>query len=323
MPRVSVIIPTYNRVDILPRAVDSVLAQTARDFELIVVDDGSTDDTQALLNAYDDPRIRSVAHGSNRGANVARNTGIGAATGTYVAFLDSDDEWHPRKLERQLAVLSERSDDWVAAYCASTIRTRGTLGHVEMLGARVLSIARPAGRREGGEELIGEVLADNIQPGAGSTLLVRTDVARQIGGFDESLDRFQDPEFVLRILAVGKLAYVDEPLVIRHDTGTPDAETIESADAQYLAMYDERVSELEERGYDIRGRHNLILAKAYLSQGHFRPGIRALIRATIGPRHYPGVVWAIGNGLRGRSHSLIILCILVVAGILGWLAFGA
>lgn len=108
MPRVSVIIPTYNRAHLVHEAVDSVLTQTFRDLEVIIVDDGSTDDTSAVLAMYTDPRVR-VIYQENQGKGAARNTGIRAACSEYVAFLDSDDLWLPHKLERQLAMLTNHS----------------------------------------------------------------------------------------------------------------------------------------------------------------------------------------------------------------------
>lgn len=320
MPRVSVIIPTYNRVDVLPRAIESVLSQTEDDFELIVVDDGSTDDTHEFLATYDDPRIRSVAHGTNQGANVARNTGLSEATGEYVAFLDSDDEWRPRKLERQLRQLERRSEDWVGAYCDFEIRSQGTSGRLEMLGARILAHSKPRGVREGGEELVGEILADNVQPGAGSTLIVRTEVARRVGGFDETLDRFQDPEFVLRILEEGKLACVDEPLVIRYDTGSPDADIVATADAQYLSAYRDQIAEFEAKGYDIEGSHNLLLAKEYLAEGRFLRGLRCLLDASVRARHYPGVLWAVASGVQRRPRPVVLVLVTVALFLAAWLS---
>ena len=323
MPRVSVVIPTYNRVDVLPRAISSVLDQTMEDFELIVVDDGSTDDTQSYIGSIDDSRIRSIAHGTNQGANAARNTGIDAANGSYVAFLDSDDEWKPTKLERQLELLDERSDEWIAAYCDAELHVGGATGRVEMIGARLLARTASARRVEGGEELMGEILADNVQPGAGSTLVVRTEIARRVGGFDESLNRFQDPEFVLRILEEGKVAYVDEPLVIRYDTGSPTPDLVETADKQYLSTYADRIEALEAAGYDIRGSHNLVLAKAHLSNGNFRAGGRYLFDSSVVPRHVPGVMWAVGSGIRARPRTAIGVGILIGLGLLSWLAFGS
>lgn len=309
MPRVSVIIPTYNRADVLPRAIDSVLDQTESDFEIIVIDDGSTDDTQELLNAYQDPRVRSVAHGTNHGANVARNTGIDEARGEYVAFLDSDDEWKEDKLERQLERLDACSGEYTAAYCGFEIRSGGATGRLEMVGASILSRGDSRPQKEGGEELIGEILADNVHPGAGSTLLVETVTAKEIGGFNETLDRFQDPEIVIRILEEGKLACVDEPLVIRHDTGSPSAKMVKSADKQYLQTYEEQVDRFETEGYDILGSHNLILAKLFFAEGEFMSGFSHLRDATARPRHYPGILWAVGGGMRQRPRAAAIVLI--------------
>jgi glycosyltransferase involved in cell wall biosynthesis len=101
-PSVSVIIPTYNRQHMVDRALGSVLNQTYRDVEVIVVDDCSSDDTEQVIARIDDTRIRYMRHEINRGAPAARNSGFAAARGMYVAFLDSDDEWLPEKLEKQL-----------------------------------------------------------------------------------------------------------------------------------------------------------------------------------------------------------------------------
>jgi len=104
-PKVSVVVPAYNRERLILHALNSVLAQTFADFEILAVDDGSTDGTIQAIQSCTDPRIRCLRHEKNRGAAAARNTGIQAARGEYVAFLDSDDEWLPHKLERQTAAL--------------------------------------------------------------------------------------------------------------------------------------------------------------------------------------------------------------------------
>jgi glycosyltransferase involved in cell wall biosynthesis len=104
-PFISVIVPTHNRARLLPRALASLVTQSYTDFEVVVVDDASTDETQSLVRAYPDCRIRYVRHESNRRAAAARTTGIFAAQGEYVAFLDSDDEWLPGKLEEQVALI--------------------------------------------------------------------------------------------------------------------------------------------------------------------------------------------------------------------------
>ncbi|WP_323191217.1 glycosyltransferase family 2 protein [Halostella sp. PRR32] len=307
MPKVTVIIPTYNRAETLPRAVDSALDQTFEDLEVLVVDDGSTDETRELLDSYSDPRVRTIAHETNRGANVARNTGIENARGEYVAFLDSDDEWYPGKVSRQLTALDAKGSDWIAAYCDTEIRTSGSSGRLRSLAAGVLARADVDPRMEGGEQLVGEILAGNVHPGAGSTLLVRTDVAREIGGFDETLDRFQDPEFVLQILDEGKVAYVDEPLVVRLETGTPAAETVAAADERYLRKNADAVETFERRGYDIMGRHHLILAKRYFEDGQFYHGTNHARRATVPPRHCPGLLWAVIAGVGRQDRKSLAI----------------
>ena len=110
-PTVSVIIPTYNRAHLVDRAIQSVLNQTYKDFELIIVDDGSTDNTEDIIKEFQkkDERIKYIRHEENRGGSAARNTGIKAAKGEYIAFLDSDDEWLPIKLGRQISEFTNKS----------------------------------------------------------------------------------------------------------------------------------------------------------------------------------------------------------------------
>ena len=131
---VSVIIPTYNRAKTIERAVDSVLAQTWKELEVIVVDDGSTDQTNEVLKAYGD-KIR-VIHRQNGGASAARNTGIKAATGEIISFLDSDDEWLPSKTERQVNLL-QRTESSGVGCCVCNARmlfSSGTITSFQTAG---------------------------------------------------------------------------------------------------------------------------------------------------------------------------------------------
>ena len=120
-PAVSIVIPAYNRAATIRAAIESVLRQTWTDFELIVVDDGSTDDTLAEAAKVADPRLRLVESPANGGAAAARNRGLAEARADWVAFQDSDDEWLPRKLEKQMARLTAPGADFVAAYCGMLI----------------------------------------------------------------------------------------------------------------------------------------------------------------------------------------------------------
>ncbi len=106
-PLVSVSLPVYNRAEIVRKSIDSILAQTFRDFELIIVDDGSTDDLAGTVAFYNDDRMRIVRHEKNHGLYAARNTGIKASRGKYIAFHDSDDVWHSKKLEEEIALLKD------------------------------------------------------------------------------------------------------------------------------------------------------------------------------------------------------------------------
>ena len=108
-PLVSVIIPTYNRSDLITRAIDSVLIHTLQDFEIIVVDDASLDDTESVVKNITDNRIKYIKHSINRHGSAARNTGIKAATGQYIALLDSDDEWLPTHLETKVTYVQNNS----------------------------------------------------------------------------------------------------------------------------------------------------------------------------------------------------------------------
>ncbi|RBI60657.1 glycosyltransferase family 2 protein [halophilic archaeon] len=300
-PTVSVIVPTYNRADALPRTIESVLSQTLEDIELIVVDDASQDDTPAVVASYDDDRVQFVQHDENQGASAARNTGIERAEGEYVAFLDSDDVWLPTKLEKQVLTLEMRSDDWIAAYCkAETVHPDGQHPLMKWV-TELISRRNETEGAEGGEELIGPVLSDDLHTSAGSTLLVKREVAERIGGFDESFDRFQDPEFLIRVLQEGKLACIDEPLLLRYETGEPSADAVREADEHFRRTFADTVEHLEQQGIDVTGAHHYILARRYIDEGQFRTGLRYLRSARPPtPRQYPGLLLNIYSGVRKR-----------------------
>ncbi|GGM65051.1 glycosyltransferase involved in cell wall biosynthesis [Halarchaeum rubridurum] len=272
-PRVSVVVPAYRRADVLPRAIDSALAQTVGDLEVVVVDDGSPDDTEAVVRAYDDPRVRYVAHGTNRGVSAARNTGIEHARGAYVAFLDSDDEWLPRKLERQLAALDAKGAGWVGVYC-DYATVGGGLGArlAALVSERVFHAGAP---REGGRELAESLLTMRVFMGPGSTLLVARDALDGLA-FDEGLSIYEDWDLVLRLLARGKLAHVAEPLAVVHDTGDAPADAYARNDRRYLERNADLVADLRDRGVDVARVHRMGLVGHYLHEGRFRDALRYL-----------------------------------------------
>lgn len=198
-PLVSVVIPTYNRGHAIRACIASVLAQTIRNIEVVVVDDASQDDTRAQVAALPDPRIRYLAHASNRGGAAARNTGVGAARGDFIAFLDSDDLWAPRKLEKQIAALGERGPGYGVAY--TWFIGRDPAGR---------EISRKEHRLDG---WVYRALLESNQVGSFSSLLVRRDLLQRVGGLDESLCSCQDWDLCLRLSRVCKICCVQEHLV--------------------------------------------------------------------------------------------------------------
>ena len=214
-PPVSVVVPAYNRVATIGAAIESVLRQTYPDFELVVVDDGSTDGTLDAARRVADPRLRIVAAPRNMGAAGARNLGVAEARGTWIAFQDSDDEWLPGKLAGQMARLAA-SPECVACYCG--LLTVGALD------------ARPGARttlRYVPDPSVSPAEGDILEPLLGrnmistQTLVVRRDVFLALGCFDEETTPIEDWDFALRLASRGRVAFVDEPLV--HQRFSPDS----------------------------------------------------------------------------------------------------
>ena len=199
MDTVSVIIPTFNRAAILGRALESVYAQTRPPHEVLVVDDGSTDDTAGRV-ARDWPRVRYHPR-PHAGVSAARNFGIRKATGTWIALLDSDDQWLPHKLEKQLACI--RRDPGARLIHSDEIWIRN--------GRRVNPMARHA--KSGGRIFERCLPLCCISP---SAALIHRSVFEHVGLFDESLPACEDYDLWLRVCARHEVHYIDEPLVIKH-----------------------------------------------------------------------------------------------------------
>ena len=198
-PIVSVIIPTYNRENLVSQAIQSVLNQTYRDFEVIVVDDASIDNTQKIVNNFNDSRIRYICHKQNAGVSVARNTGIATARGEYIAFLDSDDEWFCDKLAKQMRLFQESSPEVGLIYSWCRIVSDRT---------KVKSIRSPGYRGFLRENLI---YANLI--GTPSTVIAKREAFDKGVRFDPSLRCCEDWDVWLQLAKHYHFDFVAEPLV--------------------------------------------------------------------------------------------------------------
>jgi glycosyltransferase involved in cell wall biosynthesis len=203
-PLVSVIIPTYNRSSFVLEAVDSVFKQTFEDFELIIVDDGSTDGTEKALTSY---QGRFIYHfQGNRGVSAARNRGIQTACGKWIAFLDDDDLWLPEKLETQIRFFSQNPEASICQTEEIWIRN----------GRRVNP--RKKHQKYSGDIFAPSLLLCLVSP---SAVMIKRELFEQVGCFDETLPACEDYDLWLRISAQFPIFLIDRPLVIKCG-GHPD-----------------------------------------------------------------------------------------------------
>jgi glycosyltransferase involved in cell wall biosynthesis len=201
---VSVVIPAYNSAGTIARALDSVLAQSRPPQEIIVADDRSMDDTREVVASYAGRNVRLIALPAHRGAGGARNVGVGAATGDLVAFLDSDDEWLPTKLEKQVALIESDTRLCFVTCASNLISVTGTdLGDIYR-GHPVVT----------GEIAWKALLACNFV--ATPTVLVWKRHLIAGGGFNEAMKVGEDQDLWIRLALQGSLGYVRESLVRVH-----------------------------------------------------------------------------------------------------------
>lgn len=202
LPKATVIIPTYNRAKTLERSIKSVLTQTFSDYELIIIDDGSTDNTKELIIDIKDDRIHYIKSPVNRGAANARNIGIRAAKGEYIAFQDSDDEWLPEKLEKQVTAL-DKTDGETGMVYTGFFYDFGENGILEYPPKDM-----PYEIKSG--YIYPQMLKRNLI--GTPTMLVRKGCLNKVGMFNTTLKSLEDWELCLRISKEYKVYFVDESL---------------------------------------------------------------------------------------------------------------
>lgn len=275
-PTISVVIPTYNRSHFIKRAVHSALAQTYQDLEVIVVDDHSTDDTVKEVTdlSSGDDRVRYLHHSVNRGAQAARNTGIRAAQGQYIAFLDSDDEWLPHKLEKQVQFITRGPEELGVVYCGYRIVRAGNFP--------------PKDECFNLQGNIYHHLLSGYGLGPTSILLVKKKALEAINLFDESVLAYQEWDTSIRLAKYYEFGYVPNSLVLYHlhDQGSISRNRASNIEA-YLRIVNRYRSDILcvcsqrtlDNHYKIARRRFFGLASQYLNTGEYRTAARMFAKA--------------------------------------------
>lgn len=270
-PLVSIIVPVRNRANVLPRCIHSALAQTHANHEILIVDDGSEDDTPVIAKALATrfAQISFVGERQNRGAAFARNLGAEHAAGEFLAFLDSDDEWMPEKLAAQIAFLRENPTA-VAASCRTLFRYGWPFDRV--------------GGPRPGMFTAAEVFAEN--KGGCSSMLVRKKAFDAIGGFNPDLPSCQDWDLWARLAQVGKIGAVAPAFVIYHFDGgariSSRVDRVIVGHRHMFAMLQPLIAQLPERPY-IQMCHDMAIARIQATQEFnllraLRSGMKAFMR---------------------------------------------
>jgi glycosyltransferase involved in cell wall biosynthesis len=263
MPKVSVVIPTYNRTHFIAEAMQSVIDQTFTDFELIVVDDGSTDNTREVVSSFKDHRIKYIYYQENKGASSAQNTGIRASTGEYVAILGSDDIWLPQNLELQVKLLDSRPD--IALVCSdmylfdnNSRKLLGRFWHDKHSDAYI-------NPQKVTQHALKRLLEKGCFIGPQATLMRRA-VLTEVGCFDESLVTHEDWDLFVRIVKRFPICINDIPLTMVRKHGI-------SLQSSTERMYNGAVRVLGKAmsSYSLTGQE-LRLIERRLARTHFRHG---------------------------------------------------
>lgn len=300
VPTVSVIIPTYNRAHLIGRAIQSVLSQTFQDFEIIVVDDGSEDNTKEVVRGFADGHVRYFRHNENRGGSAARNTGIRASRGEYIAFLDSDDEWNPRKLERQLRVLRAASSTVVLVFAG--------LRNVNSQGRELFRCCPSPGVVVDRSQLFTACFVSN------SAILTRKTALVEVGGFDDRLSCWQDRDLWLRLFGRYQLVGIPDDLVVVHQYGDRISSNPRARSEGYALVLEKYGNEISKEPYlEAKIRTALATALIRVPEGRgvavrefakavrLRPSLKGMLQLTAaigGCRFYRTVDWAYSKCVR-------------------------
>jgi glycosyltransferase involved in cell wall biosynthesis len=292
LPRVSVVIPAYNAAETLREAIDSVLGQTLRDLEVVVVDDGSTDATASMVHDYDS-RVRCITT-PNRGVSAARNTGIAESTGELVAFLDADDLWKPGKLERQIELLESRPEAGVST--TGALRVTTSLEPVREERPRIIT----------GDPCTEILLHSMVLGSCSSSALIRRDLLVDVGGFDSRFSQCADIDLFLRLGRCTRFAVVPEPLFLYRAVEGNMSSDISLLERDIMAVLDRFFEDDVDKTYaPLRRRaysnHWMILCGSYYRTGDRASALLALVRSLrLDPRNITRPLGLPSRNLRRR-----------------------
>lgn len=264
-PAVSVVLCTFNRANLLPRAVESVLGQDYDDLELLIIDDASTDETQSLVMSFKDDRIVYIRNSENIGAAASRNKGISLSRGSLVAFQDSDDVWLPGKLSRQVGALEDAHVFYGACY-SSLLRVSPT----------GISIFPGKDAASDNDDLFEKLLRYNLidMP----TLLARKECLMGVGALDERLARLIDWDLALRLAREYNIYFCREPLLLSYHTESSISENVDA----YINAIDlilSKYAEHYEGKWFLVMNHYLFNAKYLVKNQRYAKAVKYLGKA--------------------------------------------
>jgi len=265
-PIVSVIIPTYNRAYLIDKAINSVLSQTYRDYEIIVIDDASTDNTREVVESFTDSRINYIFHANNLGVSAARNTGIKASRGKYIALLDSDDEWLPEKLEKQVVILHNESSE-VGVVCSWQFNIKD---NDEYICKGCLP------KKEG---FIYEYLLSKNYLSV-PTVLIRKECFEKVGLFDDLLNGQEDWDMWIRISKYYKFVLIKIPLVKRRLHPGQISNNLEAKIITAQTILEKYSKELQSRAY-ANSKHHFYIGNRLCHMGKTKEGQIFLVKAIL------------------------------------------
>ncbi|MDA2921966.1 glycosyltransferase family 2 protein [Patescibacteria group bacterium AH-259-L07] len=295
-PLVSIIIPTYNQGDLLPRALRSVLKQTFQDFEIIIVDDGSVDNTKKIVEEFQkkDGRIKYFWQKNSGGAAKPKNVGIRNSLGEYIAILDSDDEWFPQKLENQINLFKTSNNSRLGFVSCNAI-------YVYEKNKKQIKFKIPRYKK-----VLEKTLADDYM-GSGSGMVIKKSVFKNVGLFDENLKSAQDAEMRIRMASKYNFDFVDDFLFkyYIHENSITNKLSLKERerDLDYIFKKHKKYFENNPKIYSNKLRYD---GTRYVLNGDLKQARKSLICSIkLNPLNYRGYIYFFCSFFGTRFYSYL------------------